>query len=133
MEKMKKLVTSKNPFDEEPDVNKPSRFRPNPPKAKATWLKPQLVCEVSYTEVTSDGVMRHPSFEGMRDDKNAEQVKAEKAKPVAAIVKSKQSVLHKQKIIKPTNGKELKTLVNPTEKQQVKKNQWKTIDFYQSA
>ena len=50
-------------------------FRPNPPKATATWLKPELVCEVAYAELTSDGVMRHPSFEGMRIDKNAKDIK----------------------------------------------------------
>jgi bifunctional non-homologous end joining protein LigD len=42
---------------------------PNPPQAEATWLKPKLVCEVSFREMTEDGVMRHPSFEGMRIDK----------------------------------------------------------------
>jgi bifunctional non-homologous end joining protein LigD len=129
MQKMKKLVTRKNPFDTEPDVNKPSRFRPNPPKAKATWLKPQLVCEVSYAEVTSDGVMRHPSFEGMRYDKKAKDVQAEKAKPVEALVGPESSVLHKEKIIKPVNSKEFKTLVNPTEKQQVKKINGKELKF----
>ncbi len=129
MDQFKKVVTNKNPFDIEPDVNKPSRFRPNPPKATVTWLKPQLVCEVSYSEVTSDGVMRHPSFEGMREDKNARDVKAEKAKPVADIVKKKQSILHKEKILKATNGKELKTLVNPSEKQQVKKINGKELTF----
>ena len=106
MRNLKSLITDKNPFEIEPDVNKPSRFRPNPPKATVTWLKPELVCEVSYTEVTSDGVMRHPSFEGMREDKKAKDVKAEKAKPVTKIVASKQSVLHKKNILKPTNGKE---------------------------
>jgi len=129
MTKFKKFVTNKNPFDIEPDVNKPSRFRPNPPKATVTWLKPELVCEVSYTEVTSDGVMRHPSFEGMRDDKNATEVKAEKAKPVGQVVKKENSVLHKKNIIRPTNGKELKTLVNPSEKQQVKKISGKELTF----
>ena len=129
MQQFKKLVTDKNPFEIEPDVNKPSRFRPNPPKAIATWLKPELVCEVSYTEVTSDGVMRHPSFEGMREDKKAKDVKAEKTKPVADIVKSKKSVLHKKNILKPTSSKELKTLLNPTEKQQVKKVSGKELTF----
>src|SRR5688572_15932915 len=43
MAKMKKLVTTKVPFTETPDVNKHSRFRPNRPKAKVTWIKPQLV------------------------------------------------------------------------------------------
>jgi bifunctional non-homologous end joining protein LigD len=129
MQQFKKLVTDKNPFDVEPDVNKPSRFRPNPPKAKVTWLKPVLVCEVSYTEVTSDGVMRHPSFEGMREDKKAMDVTAEKAKPVSKIVKSQQSVLYKKNILKPTNGKELKTLLNPSEKQQVKKIGGRELTF----
>ncbi|HEX6845974.1 MAG TPA: non-homologous end-joining DNA ligase, partial [Chitinophagaceae bacterium] len=69
MAKMKKLATKKIPFTEKPDVNKPSRFRPNPPTATVTWLKPELVCEVNYTEITSDGIMRHPSFEGLRTDK----------------------------------------------------------------
>lgn len=79
MGKMKKFISTKIPFTEKPDVNKPSRFRPNPPQAKVTWLKPELVCEVSYTEITSDGVMRHPSFEGLRIDKKAKDVKREKA------------------------------------------------------
>jgi len=60
----KPLIVKKCPFVNEPDINKPSRFRPDPPHATATWLKPQLVCEVSFAEMTSDGVMRHPSFEG---------------------------------------------------------------------
>src|SRR5690606_39950921 len=61
MELFKPLITDKHPFTEEPDVNKPSRFRHNPPNATVTWLKPKLICEVNYTELTSDGIMRHPS------------------------------------------------------------------------
>lgn len=89
LSKMKKLVVKKPPFEEVPEVDKPSRFRPNPPKAKVTWLKPQLVCEVSYTEMTSDGVMRHPSFEGMREDKKAKDVTPEKAISTKKIIKRK--------------------------------------------
>ena len=116
----KPLITDKNPFDIEPDINKPSRFRPNPPNAVATWLKPKLVCEVSYTEMTTDGVMRHPSFEGMRIDKAATEVKQEKAKKVSTMVKKK-SVLHKKKIIRKTDTTDRKTLLNPTEQTQEKK------------
>jgi bifunctional non-homologous end joining protein LigD len=43
MQKFKKLVIDKSPFTIIPDVNKPSRFRPNPPNATVTWLKPELV------------------------------------------------------------------------------------------
>jgi len=74
MQQFRPLVQKTSPFSTVPDVNKPSRFRPNPPDAKATWLKPKLVCEVSFREMTEDGVMRHPSFEGMREDKNAKDV-----------------------------------------------------------
>jgi bifunctional non-homologous end joining protein LigD len=42
-------------------------------------MKPELVCEVSYTEMTTDGIMRHPSFKAMRIDKKAKDVVKEKA------------------------------------------------------
>jgi bifunctional non-homologous end joining protein LigD len=71
-------VIDDSPFVIKPDVNKPSRFRPNPPHAKVIWLKPVLICEVSFSEMTPDGIMRHPSFEGMRNDKEAKDVVLEK-------------------------------------------------------
>ncbi|TGT91255.1 MULTISPECIES: DNA ligase D [unclassified Mesorhizobium] len=46
----------------------------------ARWVKPELVAEVTYSEVTPDGSLRHPSFEGMREDKRADQVVMEMAK-----------------------------------------------------
>ncbi|MEP7259475.1 MAG: DNA ligase D, partial [Flavitalea sp.] len=119
MKKFKPLIRKTTPFLNDPDINKPSRFRPNPPASKATWLDPKLVCEVSYTEITSDGVMRHPSFEGMREDKKANEVKAEKAEPLKKI--SKESLLYKKSIIKKEGKQERKTLLNPTEERQVKK------------
>jgi bifunctional non-homologous end joining protein LigD len=116
MKMFKPLVRKTPPFLEEPDVNKPSRFRPNPPNAEVTWLKPVLVCEVSFTEMTSDGVMRHPSFEGMREDKKASDVKAEKATPVKEV--TKKSVLHEKKLLKRRGKVARKTLLNPTDEQQ---------------
>ncbi|AOM78765.1 DNA ligase D [Pedobacter steynii] len=73
------LIIAQSPFAEEPDVNKPNRFSFGSPKARATWLKPELICEVNFAEMTTDGVMRHPSFKGMRVDKNAKEVVLEKA------------------------------------------------------
>ncbi|RXK83415.1 DNA ligase D [Filimonas effusa] len=113
-----KLKRKTSPFEIVPDINKPSRFRPNPPEAKATWLKPQLVCEVSYTEVTTDGVMRHPSFEGMRTDKEAKKVVAEKAVAVSNL--TKKEATKTEKMLKPVSKKGRKTLLNPTEETQVK-------------
>ncbi len=89
MKQFKPLITKKVPFFDLPDINKPSRFRPNPPHATAVFLKPTLVCEVSYAELTSDGVMRHPSFEGMRIDKKASAVTLEKEAPVKKATKAK--------------------------------------------
>src|SRR5690606_32340653 len=42
----KPLVRKTSPFATAPDPNKPSRFRPNPPHAEATWLTPKIVCEI---------------------------------------------------------------------------------------
>ncbi len=40
----------------------------------AIWSKPRLVGEVRFTEWTSDGKLRHPSFLGLRDDKSVEEI-----------------------------------------------------------
>ncbi|MBN8817010.1 MAG: DNA ligase D [Sphingomonas sp.] len=47
----------------------------------AHWVTPKLVAEIAYTEVTPDGVLRHPSFLGLREDKEATKVVVEKARP----------------------------------------------------
>ena len=44
----------------------------------AHWVRPELVCEVAFTEWTSDGSLRHPSFQGLREDKRAEEVVRER-------------------------------------------------------
>ena len=121
LSKMKKLVTTTVPFTEKPDVNKPSRFQHNPPKARATWLKPRLVCEVSYTELTEDGVMRHPSFEGMRKDKKATEVLKETA---VSHQKIKASLY-----TKPVTDKSRKSLLNPTDETQVRKMNGHELKF----
>jgi bifunctional non-homologous end joining protein LigD len=41
------------------------------------WVKPALLCEVAFTEWTDDGRIRHPSFQGLREDKDAAEVKKE--------------------------------------------------------
>ena len=44
---------------------------------RAHWVRPELVCEVSFTEWTSDGMARHPVFQGLREDKDATEVRRE--------------------------------------------------------
>ena len=41
------------------------------------WVQPVMLCEVSFTEWTDDGRIRHPSFQGLREDKDAADVKQE--------------------------------------------------------
>jgi bifunctional non-homologous end joining protein LigD len=56
-------------------------FSPPPAGAlgrRAHWVKPELVCEVVFTEWTGDGKIRHPSFQGLRADKKPKQVVREK-------------------------------------------------------
>ncbi|GAB3018745.1 DNA ligase D [Niabella terrae] len=117
LKQFKPLIVKRSPFDKVPDVNKPSRFRPDPPEATATWLKPKLICEVSFTEMTTDGVMRHPSFDGMRADKKPGEVILEKEVDTEKIVPMAKDSIR----IKPAGKGERKSLLNPHEQTQVRK------------
>ena len=68
------------------DLKKRARGSPaflNPPRGRGLhWVEPELVGEVSFTEWTSDGILRHPSFQGLREDKMARQVVREIEKAV---------------------------------------------------
>jgi bifunctional non-homologous end joining protein LigD len=62
-------------------------FRNPPTGAQArgvTWTKPKLVAEIEFTEWTQDGVLRHPSFQGLREDKAPEEVVREDRLAAAA-------------------------------------------------
>jgi len=41
------------------------------------WLKPELVAQIEFTEWTPDEHLRHASFAGLRDDKEARQIRRE--------------------------------------------------------
>ena len=47
-----------------------------------TWLRPELVAEIAFAEFTAEGSVRHGSFIGLRGDKQAADVKPERAAPV---------------------------------------------------
>ncbi|MFL5764074.1 MAG: DNA ligase D [Bacteroidia bacterium] len=63
-QKLKPLFISKSPFKE--------RIRR---REQIQWVKPKIVCQVKFTEWTSDGHMRHPVFAGLRIDKSAKEVR----------------------------------------------------------
>jgi bifunctional non-homologous end joining protein LigD len=58
------------------EIQEPSgRWRPRGWKASdSRWVKPKLIAQVQFTEWTSDGILRHPSFQGLREDKTAAKV-----------------------------------------------------------
>ncbi|WP_339450088.1 DNA ligase D [Pseudomonas sp. EA_5y_Pfl2_R50] len=59
-------------------ANPPSGF-----EAKGVhWLKPKLLAEVAFAEMTKDGSVRHAVFHGLRDDKPAKDITEERATPV---------------------------------------------------
>lgn len=67
--KLRKIVRKTSPLDvplkETPDI---------------TWVEPQLVCNIKFSEMTDDGSVRHPVFQGLRVDKAADEVGIERPK-----------------------------------------------------
>ena len=58
------------------EIKKPT-FK-NPPRGaearRSHWVKPKLVAEVAFSEWTRDGSLRHSTFQGLREDKNPEEI-----------------------------------------------------------
>jgi bifunctional non-homologous end joining protein LigD len=73
MEQMNRLETDSAPVDV-----------PRADRRGARFVKPRLVAEIAFTEFTDDGILRHPSFVGLREDKPASQVVLETAKPLTS-------------------------------------------------
>ncbi|HZO98135.1 MAG TPA: DNA ligase D [Gaiellaceae bacterium] len=64
---------------ERPDPPFPERPRmPRVRKGDVVWVEPELVVEVEFGEWTRDGRVRQPSYKGLRDDKAAAEVRAER-------------------------------------------------------
>lgn len=61
--RLRKLKTADCPFDGCSAVG------------AAHWVRPEMIVEVQFTEWTRDGLLRHPSFRGLREDKNPEDIR----------------------------------------------------------
>ncbi|QPS14925.1 DNA ligase D (plasmid) [Sphingomonas paucimobilis] len=71
----------------------------------AHWLKPKLVAEIAYTEMTNEGTLRHPSYLGLREDKKPEAVVLETAAPVQTVTApSSVKISNPERIIDPDSG-----------------------------
>ena len=71
------------------EVDQPSLDVPRSAMRRSHWIKPRLVGEVAFTEFTSDGILRHPSFIALREDKPVREVVLEKPQKLSRTVKKK--------------------------------------------
>ena len=67
--KLDRIAVNERPFEEIPK---------DPDLRKAVWTEPKFVGEVAFTEWTDEGIIRHPSFQGLREDKKPKDVVREK-------------------------------------------------------
>src|SRR3954463_5347880 len=77
MERMEPLAVDKAPVEV-----------PRADRKGAHWIEPKLVAEINFSEFTDDGILRHPSFVGLREDKPAKDVVREVPKHTETIAKS---------------------------------------------
>ena len=101
MKKMKPLETNESPFREKVAVN-----------GKVTWLKPKLVADIGYSEVTRDRIFRHPVFLRLREEKKTGDVNEEiveeithvKRNETMKVGKSDVSITNRHKVYWPDEG-----------------------------
>jgi bifunctional non-homologous end joining protein LigD len=96
--KLKKIETKTSPFE-----------KPRLREANIHWVKSELVAEIEFSSWTNDGILRQPSFKGLREDKRSTQVTIEKPKSVETVVKeqkkkSKTTLTHPDRVIFPDLG-----------------------------
>ena len=75
--KLARLVRASSPFPV--GATRSTRWLTKPAAADH-WVQPKLVAEISFAEWTPDGSVRHASYQGLREDKDAKAVVRERAK-----------------------------------------------------
>jgi bifunctional non-homologous end joining protein LigD len=84
--KLKPLERRDPPFREVPKM-------PKVRKDAIRWVEPKLVAEVEFVEWTHDGRLRAPSYQGLREDKEAQEVRREDAEPMPTEIRKGKRVL----------------------------------------
>jgi bifunctional non-homologous end joining protein LigD len=88
----------------------------NPPtgfEAKGVhWLKPELLAEVAFAEITKEGSVRHAVFHGLRTDKPAKSITEER--PAPAVTEKKPRKTAAQSAKPKTKAAAPKTVETPT-------------------
>jgi len=112
-QKMQPLIVKESVFQQQPKTN-----------ALATWLKPELVAEVKFTELTKDNLYRHPVFLRLRND-------VEPSSVVFNNHELKELVMKKKSTVK--NRKEKDDYIKKIGKQEVKLTNQNKIYFPEDA
>lgn len=97
----------------EPFITKESAFEVTPKtNTKATWLKPELIAEIKFTELTKDHIYRHPVFLRLREDIDPIDVKFDTDLPEKKTRNETQD-LHKKRTCSGPRKKNRKTAGHP--------------------
>ncbi|MEY8761204.1 DNA ligase D [Chryseobacterium tongliaoense] len=100
-ERLEKMVIKKSPFENIPKTNMP-----------VTWVKPELVCEIKYSEITKDGIFRHPVFVAIREDKDPEEIADSMNDVIPISKKSKEMKAKTSKKTETSSEKEKEITLN---------------------
>lgn len=103
--RLDRIEQSSSPFAD-PLAGKPPRG--------THWVKPELAAEIEFTQWTRDGLLRHPSFKGLREDKPARKITRERTLPIPRSVGASSSndqvkvagvlLTHPDRILYPEQG-----------------------------
>lgn len=122
----------------EPLIQEKSVFKITPKtNAKATWVKPELVAEIKFTEITKDHIYRHPVFLRLRDDVKPKDVEfnSENAEKIEIVKKAEPKTRTSKNDITKKVGKQELKLTNQNKiyfpDDDVSKGD--VIDYYQSV
>lgn len=85
--KMKPLETDESPFKTKVPLN-----------GEVTWLKPKLVADIAYTEITRDNIFRHPVFLRLRDEKETKDVNEETMEEITEVKRNEEIKVGKYKV-----------------------------------
>ncbi|HYT51031.1 MAG TPA: DNA ligase D, partial [Gaiellaceae bacterium] len=98
-EEIEKLLTKLRPLERKtPPFNEVPKM-PKVRKGDVVWVEPKLVCEVEFAEWTHDGRLRAPSYQGLREDKAADEVHRER--PIEEEIRIGKRVLKLSNLDKP--------------------------------